>query len=92
MSEYTPGPWEYDAAGICAARNPDKYIVLRVSQVVDKWPANAALIAAAPALLEACEDARVFMAGLPLMPMPEPKAKPVQQKLIAAIPKAKGQT
>lgn len=66
MSTFIPGPWEYSKAG------PDGYEIYAWidSRPVDvafvqtvpvnlKWKAdaNAALIAAAPALLKACRDA-----------------------------------
>ena len=66
MSEHTPGPWHYEvrpghSAGL-------RYVVTndtidRIAVISERggaeWPeANARLIAAAPALLEALEDAR----------------------------------
>ena len=64
MSEYTPGPWIQEAAMSSAKHIRDILqaggnIVLAMvgGEIQSEALANARLIAAAPELLEACEDA-----------------------------------
>lgn len=70
MSDYTPGPWrvvggpsKYNQVFAEAAKTSE------TSPFLTGWvtPANAHLIAAAPALLEAAEG---LMAGLDMVPQP----------------------
>ena len=65
MSEYTPGPWIYDAGAFYAKCQLNERGMTRESPIAemlngreDDYEANARLIAAAPELLEALEMVR----------------------------------
>ena len=67
MSEHTPGPWrdwEESIGAVMAPRSNDASWGSRAVALIAQWPsaeeraANARLIAAAPEMLEALEDAR----------------------------------
>ena len=65
MSGHTPGPWAVDDCSVMGCR-----MVVRGDDLiatVENAPstANANLIAAAPTLLEALEEARLIVANLP---------------------------
>lgn len=57
MSGHTPGPWTATAAGVAARLERGANVIceapIHYSESVKRWEANAALIAAAPDLLEA---------------------------------------
>ena len=77
MSEHTPGPWETRKARLIGGpfaaaievvapdpRAPDWIIpICRLQKAGDAAEANAALLAAAPALLEACKGLLARMNG-----------------------------
>jgi hypothetical protein len=71
MSDFTPGPWTFDPRWECV-KAPDGELLL-VSGVAlpsgnhpkaREAAANARLIAAAPALLEACKSAIAFLSAV----------------------------
>ncbi len=54
---HTPGPWTVDGSDIYA----DGLIVAQASFRLEQWEANAKLIAAAPALLEALGNSTILL-------------------------------
>ena len=95
MSEYTPGPWIYDAGAFYAKCQLNERGMTRESPIAemlngreDDYEANARLIAAAPELLEACELA---LKVLEQSGMITRQLLDADRKLRAAIAKAKGE-
>lgn len=87
---HTPGPWEVRDNEIWHWHNNERHIRLAI---VVAWPlvteANARLIAAAPELLEACEEAISYFAGIQDQSSEE---SAIIDELANAIAKAKGET
>lgn len=71
MTTHTPGPWAASQNSVYWQINgPDGAIVgdvcgTSVWATAEEEAANARLIAAAPELLEACDMARIVLAGIP---------------------------
>lgn len=88
MSGHTPGPWQVVAELrdtdeiICDMLN-NGYVAITQGQKLANWRDDAALIAAAPDLLEALEDWLHFLAA-------DDVAEPDLAKARAAIAKARG--
>lgn len=87
---HTPGPWrveEIDAA--IYVRGADGHLIGEVGDMGYNVPedrANAALVIAAPELLEMCELAYLYICGYRVIP-----SGPMLTRLRAAVEKAKGQ-
>lgn len=61
MAKSTAGPWRVPACSPSTVRNGNGDRVAHVNNLLHEWPANARLIAAAPALLGACEEALRYL-------------------------------
>jgi len=90
MTQHTPGPWTVDVEDECRVIDVQDCTVARTDYVEieeerDWQVANAALIAAAPALLEALRYA------LPKDDLDEPLAPSVEAKIRAALAAAEGE-
>ena len=61
MSAHTPGPWAVETDGswtrVLADSQPNSPVAIVICEPFTPWHANARLIAAAPELLKACEQA-----------------------------------
>lgn len=77
MNTFVPGPWQYNKAGpdgyeiyAWIDKRPLEVAFVQTVPVNLKWKAdaNAALIAAAPALLKACRDAVEALDKAPATP------------------------
>jgi len=71
--KHTPGPWKYSHRGVYFYSNVHKYGETIAKCYGNNYQANARLIAAAPALLEACRGLlmRIAIAAIdndPIMP------------------------
>ena len=97
MSKHTPGPWKRIANSIKSRKA--NCVIVRLPALTDcvgdetadqikEWDANARLIAAAPDLLEALEEA-VYMLGIQEI---NEDSKPYERRIMAALAKAKGET
>lgn len=68
MNGYTPGPWKLNKSGQPVIRwggiGKGEYAVLIPDEPYLSWLADARLIVAAPALLEACKAALPYVDGL----------------------------
>lgn len=94
MAKHTPGPWEQVADSI-KSRRADCVVVRLPAQTdrvgdespeqIDRWNADAHLIAAAPDLLAGLEQAIWMLYGIGVDP-----EKPAMESFTAAIRKAKG--
>tara|TARA_R110002012_G_scaffold120651_1_gene270069 strand:+ start:22089 stop:22343 length:255 start_codon:yes stop_codon:yes gene_type:complete len=82
MSKHTKGPWYGHSIGLPRVESDGRY-VFDVTRSDSERLANANLIAAAPALLEALEE----LVEAILIIAPEASCKPA----LAAIAKAKGE-
>jgi len=93
-AKHTPGPWETRHTPACAKEGYYKIIArLNTQDVIGRWPAhtnpddsdkaNAALIAAAPELMNACQMAVNEMPG-------NEQGQKIASMLRAAIAKAEG--
>jgi hypothetical protein len=84
VSKHTPGPWSVQKRSfiISVAAKHGAFCSLGVP--TDEREATAHLIAAAPDLLAACEEALVFAENNPVPPI-------VKSRLERAIAKAKGE-
>jgi len=89
MSNHTPGPWEVKGTWIVNSHYQEEIAtVVRVHGEDVEFKATANLIAAAPDLLEALEEA-VYMRGIP---DDDEDRNGYEKRLMAAIAKAKGET
>lgn len=94
MSNHTRGPWAvYSGPNIVRVSDEEAISVALVSRRRDEWEANAALIAAAPDLLEELETAIAWIEerGQPSA-IYAPTAEQILPQLRAAIAKAKPTT
>jgi len=85
MSKHTPGPWMIDKAGDIYAGEPSEGTRVDVMNYWGTDGANAHLIAAAPDLLEALEQAHREMTSHAVGTMPK------HCYMCKAIAKAKGE-
>ncbi|NIS53107.1 MAG: hypothetical protein GWN94_18705 [Phycisphaerae bacterium] len=99
MTEHTPGPWEYvydvSYTGMPDLPEPDyeygrissklRWSIATIYPDAEEWHANMRLIAAAPDLLDACEQAVLHIQAGIL------NAHDMSDILHAAIAKAKGE-
>jgi len=97
-TQHTPGPWEVDATGYRAADNglcvmawPECVAVVGAGNPDQPQDANARLIAAAPELTEAAENAiSQITSHLMLLKCDDEFISSQTQQLRAAIAKARG--
>lgn len=98
MSKHTPGPWSYrteprslaDSGSYIVGSNGDEpAYICPLNLTPGAREANAALIAAAPEMLEALEA--IFQARAPQLNF-DFEGHPDMQLLVAAIKKAKGES
>lgn len=70
---HTPGPWEWANDQVFSLAEPPNYndSICTVLQKAPHWEANAALIASAPALLEAMRDAEYAIGNLAASDAPD---------------------
>ena len=90
---FTPGPWHVkpsrsDGDELLEVNSNSRHITLHMIEAAEDI-ANARLIAAAPELLQACEDAEQFTRGFDIDES-QPSVKWLSSQLRAAIAKAKG--
>lgn len=88
--KHTPGPWE--ARGKIISSGIDCVGGECIAECYDNWVANAALIAAAPELLDACKRALIMCSAVKSN-LPLSKNSPIlaiENELIQAITKAEG--
>lgn len=101
MIQHTPGPWSMDATGYSPLsrliRGPNDQIIGTVANRTGEGVANARLIAAAPELLEALEQALPWVATAvafrsDVHPEARENNKKAVEKIKAAIEKATGKS
>lgn len=102
--EHTPGPWTFDdkysTTDTFFITGPKHQNVVEIHRTIEELSdfgsdaedrANARLIAAAPDLLEACQNARNVLAAIAVGDLKEVRANsPALQMLRNAIAKAEG--
>lgn len=91
-SSFTPPPWDLDNRNSKAKISAKGFEIANVKKLhhcYDECVANAGLIAAAPDLLEACEQVKSYLEELHAAGYDDPN-NPVFIKLIAAIDRAEG--
>lgn len=104
MNKHTPGPWtiadgysnsgEADAIGV-VSKWPSEWVIADVwkdsENLVVEAEANARLIAAAPDLLAALEEAKDVLASVDAMSFVSESGRQIGEVILDALIKARGQ-